>query len=356
MRILVTGGAGYIGSHACVELLEKGHEIVVVDNLCNSSEAALEAIKKITGKAFPFYREDLRDAVALEKIFVAHAFDCIMHFAGLKAVGESVAMPLEYYENNLGGALNLCKAMKNHGVNKLIFSSSATVYSAENEMPIMETAKLATASPYGRTKLMCEEIFRDFAMAQNAKSHNDNILQNTQRNDNTVRNMQVSIVLLRYFNPIGAHKSGLIGDNPAGIPNNLMPFIAQTAQGKHQQLNIFGDDYPTPDGTCIRDYIHIDDLVKGHVAALDFAANNHGCEAFNLGTGHGVSVFELLRAFESANAITVPYSIAPRRAGDIPTLFASPNKAAEKLGFRAEKSIEEMCLDMWNFQRMTELL
>lgn len=326
MKIFVTGGAGYIGSHACVELLAAGHEIVVADNFANSSRGAIDGVKKISGAEFPFYEADLRDENATEKIFAAHKFDCVMHFAGLKAVGESVSKPVEYYENNLVSTLNICKSMKRHGVRQIVFSSSAAVYRSDNPVPFTENAALGATNPYGRSKLMCEQILRDMAAAEN-----------------------FSVVLLRYFNAVGAHPSGLIGDNPRGIPNNVMPFISQTARGLHDELKIFGDDYPTADGTCVRDYIHVTDLVRGHVHALEW--KNAGCEVFNLGTGTGFSVLELVAAFEKTNGLKLPYSIAPRRAGDIATIFADPSKAEKILNFRAEKSLEDICADTWRFQK-----
>ena len=328
MTILVTGGAGYIGSHTCVELLSTGYDvvatdIVVVDSFCNSDMSAIEGIKKITGKDFPFYQMDLRSE-ALDKIFEAHKIDCVIHFAGLKAVGESVAMPAEYYDNNINSTLNLCKAMKKHGVTKLIFSSSATVYRGDNPMPLTEDAALGAINPYGWSKYMIEQILRDIAKAEDW-----------------------SVVLLRYFNPVGAHASGIIGENPRGIPNNLMPFIVQTAQGIHKELKIFGNDYDTPDGTGVRDYIHVVDLAQGHVKSVDFCNNNAGCHVFNLGTGSGVSVLELTETFKRVNQVDVPYSIGPRRPGDNPTSYADPTKAEKILGFKAAKSVEDMCRDSW---------
>jgi UDP-glucose 4-epimerase len=328
VKVLVTGGAGYIGSHACVELLGNGHEVVVVDNFCNSDKAAIDGVRDIAKKDFLFVEADLRDEKRLEGIFAAGKFDLVMHFAGLKAVGESVAKPLEYYGNNVISTMNLCRAMQAGGVNKIIFSSSATVYSAANEMPLTEESALGCSNPYGWSKFMCEQVLRDFAVANN----------------------DFSVVLLRYFNPIGAHESGIIGENPGGIPNNLMPFVAQTARGVHAEVKVFGDDYDTPDGTGVRDYIHVSDLVKGHVLAMDFAAENTGCEAFNLGTGRGISVLELIETFKRVNGVDVPYSIAARRAGDIATVFADPAKAEGVLGFKATKSTEEMCADTWRFQ------
>ena len=327
MKIFVTGGAGFIGSHTCVELLNAGYEIVVADNFCNSSFEAIEGIKKITQKNFSFYETDLRDEAALEKIFSAEEISCVIHFAGLKSVPESVAKSVEYYENNLLSTLNLCKMMKKFSVKKIIFSSSATVYKNDSPMPLTENMPLGATNPYGWTKFMCEQILRDAC------------------------EKDWSVVLLRYFNPVGAHESGLIGENPNGIPNNLMPFVAQTARGIHKEVRVFGDDYETPDGTGVRDYIHVVDLAQGHVKSVDFAQKNFGCEVFNLGTGTGISVFEIIRAFEKTNDVQIPYSIAPRRAGDNATSFANPEKAEKILGFKAKKSLENMCEDSWRFQR-----
>ena len=327
MKILVTGGAGYIGSHTCVELLEAGYDIVCVDNFCNSDIEAVRGIEKITGRDFAFYKEDLRDAAALDKIFTEHKIDCIIHFAGLKAVGESVNVPMEYYDNNINSTLNLCRAMKKHGVNKIIFSSSATVYRADNPMPLTEDAALGAINPYGWSKFMCEQILSDCAGAEDW-----------------------SVVLLRYFNPVGAHKSGIIGENPRGIPNNLMPFIVQTARGVHKELKVFGNDYETTDGTGVRDYIHVTDLAAGHVRSIDFCENNRGCHAFNLGTGRGVSVLEMIEAFKTANKIDVPFCFAPRRAGDAAVSYANPKKAEAVLGFKAVKGLEDMCRDSWGYK------
>ncbi|MCL2355882.1 MAG: UDP-glucose 4-epimerase GalE [Defluviitaleaceae bacterium] len=329
MKILVTGGAGYIGSHMCAELLRLGHEIVVADNFSNGTQAALDGVKKISGSDFPFYETDIRDENALEKIFYEHKIDCVTHFAGLKAVGKSVSEPLEYYENNLNSTLTLCRTMRKHGVFRMIFSSSAATYSPENSVPLTEDSVLGATNPYGRTKIMCEEILRDLCIAE----------------------PRFSVVLLRYFNAVGAHESGLIGDCPRGIPNNLMPFISQTAAGLHSELKIFGNDYNTPDGTCIRDYIHITDLIDGHVCAIEFSAENAGCEVFNLGTGRGISVLEMVDAFDKTNGLKLPRSIAPRRPGDFPEAYASPEKAEKMLKFRAKKSLEDMCRDTWKFQR-----
>jgi UDP-glucose 4-epimerase len=329
MKIFVTGGAGYIGSHACVELLQAGYEIVVADNFSNSSCDALDGVKKISQKDFDFYEIDLRNENALEKIFASHKFDCVIHFAGLKAVGESVAKPIEYYENNLNSTINICKMMKKFCVSRIIFSSSATVYSTKNKMPLNEDAALGATSPYGQSKLVCELILRDFVSSEK----------------------DFSAVLLRYFNPVGAHESGIIGESPSGIPNNLMPFIAQTARGIHNEIKVFGNDYDTADGTGVRDYIHVVDLVKGHVKAVDFAMKNNGCEVFNLGTGKGISVLEMIRAFETANNLKLSYSVAPRRDGDVAAAFADPSKAERLLDFRANKTLGDMCRDTWNFQK-----
>jgi UDP-glucose 4-epimerase len=304
-----------------VELINAGYEITAADNFSNSTPQAIEGIKKITGRDFPFYELDLLNESELEKIFTSHKISCIIHFAGLKAVAESVKKPLEYYNNNLNSTINLCKLMKKYGVKKLIFSSSATVYAAENTMPLTENASLGAANPYGWTKFMCEQILRDACEED------------------------WSVILLRYFNPAGAHQSGIIGENPNGIPNNLMPFIAQTARGLHSEVCVFGNDYNTPDGTGIRDYIHVMDLAKGHVLSIDYAMKNTGCEAFNLGTGRGVSVLEMIRTFESANNVKIPYSIAPRRAGDNAVSCANPEKAEKLLGFKAERTLEDMCKD-----------
>ena len=329
MSILVAGGAGYIGSHTCVELIEAGHEPVVIDNLCNSNPESLRRVKMITGKKVPFYEGDVRDEALLNKIFDEHAIECAIHFAGLKAVGESVAKPLEYYENNLCSTMTLCRVMGKRGVKRIVFSSSATVYSGDNEMPLRETSKTGNCTnPYGWTKYMGEQILRDL----------------------TVADPQWSVVLLRYFNPVGAHKSGLIGEHPNGIPNNLMPFISQTAIGKRHHLSVFGNDYDTHDGTGVRDYIHVVDLAKGHVAAIAHLMKTPGESVFNLGTGTGYSVLDMVKAFETANGIPVPYEIAPRRPGDLATCYADPAKSAEVLGWKATKDQTDMCRDTWNWQ------
>ena len=329
MNVLVTGGAGYIGSHTCVELLQRDMGVVVVDNLVNSSPRAIERVEQITGKHVDFYVKDVRDREAMNAIFDKHRIDCVIHFAGLKAVGESVAMPLEYYDNNLFSTVTLCEVMRDHGVKNIVFSSSATVYSGDNEMPLREASRTGMCTnPYGWTKYMSEQILRD-----TAKSDND-----------------WAIVLLRYFNPIGAHSSGLIGEDPRGIPNNLMPFISQVAIGRREYLNVFGDDYDTPDGTGVRDYIHVVDLARGHVAAINYMQQHKGESVFNLGTGTGYSVLDMVHAFEKVTGKKVPYRIAPRRPGDLATVYASPDKSAELLGWKAEYGLEDMCRDTWAWQ------
>ncbi|MDY4488412.1 MAG: UDP-glucose 4-epimerase GalE [Candidatus Limivicinus sp.] len=329
MNVLVTGGAGYIGSHTCVELLQRDMGVVVVDNLVNSSPKAIERVEQITGKHVDFYVKDVRDREAMNAIFDKHQIDCVIHFAGLKAVGESVAMPLEYYDNNLFSTVTLCEVMRDHGVKNIVFSSSATVYSGDNEMPLREASRTGMCTnPYGWTKYMSEQILRD-----TAKSDND-----------------WAIVLLRYFNPIGAHSSGLIGEDPRGIPNNLMPFISQVAIGRREYLNVFGDDYDTHDGTGVRDYIHVVDLARGHVAAINYMQQHKGESVFNLGTGNGYSVLDMVHAFEKVTGKKVPYKIAPRRPGDLATVYASPDKSAELLGWKAEYGLEDMCRDTWAWQ------
>ena len=327
MKILVTGGAGYIGSHTCVELLNAGYEIVVMDNFSNSKPAALERIKKVTGKDFKFYETDLLDEKGMDKIFDENDIEAVVHFAGLKAVGESVAMPLEYYHNNITGTLILCASMKKHDVKKIVFSSSATVYGNPATVPITEDFPLSTTNPYGSTKLMIENILRDLYVSDN----------------------DWSIALLRYFNPIGAHESGLLSEDPNGIPNNLMPYIARVAAGKLPHLNVFGSDYPTPDGTGVRDYIHVVDLSLGHLKALEWVFREKGVDAFNLGTGNGYSVLEMVKAFEKASGKPVKYELAPRRPGDIAMCYANPAKAKEFLDWEAKKGINEMCTDSWRF-------
>ena len=329
MNVLVTGGAGYIGSHTCVELIETGHTPIVVDNLYNSSPKSLERVKEITGVEVKFYEGDVRDEALLNRIFDENEIGAVIHFAGLKAVGESVAKPLAYYDNNLISTMVLARVMGNRGCKKIIFSSSATVYSGDNEMPLRETSKTGNCTnPYGWTKYMCEQILRDIAFAD----------------------PEWSVVLLRYFNPVGAHKSGKIGEHPNGIPNNLMPFISQTAIGKRKQLSVFGNDYDTHDGTGVRDYIHVVDLAKGHVAAVDYMQSNKGEAVFNLGTGTGYSVLDMVKAFETANGIPVPYVIADRRPGDLATCYADPTKSREVLGWTAKHDQTDMCRDTWNWQ------
>ena len=329
MAVFITGGAGFIGSHTCVEMLEAGYEIVVADNYSNSSAESLERVKKITGKEFPYYECDIRDKEGLARIFDAHKIDAVIHFAGLKAVGESVAKPLEYYDNNIGGTISLLEVMREKNVKTIVFSSSATVYGSENPVPFKEDMKTGgTTNPYGTTKYMIEIILQDLCKAD----------------------PDWSVSLLRYFNPIGAHESGLIGEAPNGIPNNLMPYIAQVAVGKREKLSVFGNDYNTPDGTGVRDYIHVVDLAKGHVKAVARAVSVKGCEVFNLGTGHGVSVLELVNAFKEANGIEIPYVIAPRRPGDIDNSYADVTKAWEILGWKTEKTIVDACRDTWRWQ------
>ena len=330
MKVLVTGGAGYIGSHTVVELLNKGDEVIIVDNLVNSKEEVLENIKKITKKDFKFYKIDLRDRENIEKIFEENKdISAVIHFAGLKAVGESVSKPLEYYDNNIYGTLVLLETMKKYNVKKIIFSSSATVYGNPKTVPIKEDFPLSATNPYGQTKLMLEQILTDVYIADNTWS----------------------IILLRYFNPIGAHESGLIGEKPNGIPNNLMPYINQVALEKLDHLNVFGGDYNTPDGTGVRDYIHLVDLAKGHLKALERAEKVTGVEAFNLGTGTGYSVLDIVKNFEKATGQKVKYEIVARRPGDIAECYADPTKAEKILGWKAEKNLEEMCRDSWKFTK-----
>ena len=329
MNILVTGGSGYIGSHTCLELLENGYGVVVIDNLCNSNPKSLERVRSLTGKDIKFYEGDVRDEELLRKIFAENKIDAVIHFAGLKAVGESVAQPWRYYDNNLNSTLVLTKVMNEVGVKKIIFSSSATVYSGDNEMPLRETSRTGNCTnPYGWTKYMTEQILSGMAFADK----------------------EWSVVLLRYFNPIGAHPSGLIGEDPRGIPNNLMPYITQVAIGRREYLSIYGDDYDTHDGTGVRDYIHVVDLSKGHVAAVKYAVNNLGCDVFNLGTGTGYSVLDMVKAFEEANGLKLPYKIVARRPGDLATCYADPAKSEKVLGWKAEKTLVDMCRDSWNWQ------
>ena len=329
MNILVTGGAGYIGSHTCLELLSSGYGVVVVDNLCNSNPKSLDRVEALTGKKLKFYEGDVRDEELLRKIFAENEISAVIHFAGLKAVGESVAQPWRYYDNNLNSTLVLTKVMGEAGVKRIIFSSSATVYSGENEMPLRENSRTGNCTnPYGWTKYMTEQILSGMAHAD----------------------PEWSLVLLRYFNPIGAHESGRIGEDPRGIPNNLMPYITQVAIGRRDHLSVFGNDYDTPDGTGVRDYIHVVDLAKGHVAAVKYVVGTQGCEVFNLGTGTGYSVLDMVKAFEKANGVKVPYQIVDRRPGDLPTCYADPAKSARVLGWKAEKNLEDMCRDSWRWQ------
>ena len=330
MNILLTGGAGFIGSHTIIELNKAGHSVVVIDNLYNSSPVALSRVEQIIGKAVPFYKGDIRDRAILDKIFTENKIDAVINFAGLKAVGESVAKPLEYYENNMNGVFVLVDAMRRNGCKNIIFSSSATVYGDPAIIPITEECpKGQCTNPYGWTKSMLEQVLMDVQKAD----------------------PEWNVVLLRYFNPIGAHESGLIGENPNGIPNNLMPYITQTAIGIRKELGVFGNDYDTPDGTGVRDYIHVVDLANGHVCALKAIEENKGLSIYNLGTGHGYSVLDVVKAFEKANGLKVPYSIKPRRPGDIATCYCDPAKAKAELGWEAQYGIEEMCRDSWNFQK-----
>ena len=329
MSVLVTGGAGYIGSHTCVELLESGYEVVVIDNLSNSNPKSLERVEMLTGKKLAFYEGDVRDEDLLKKIFAEHTIECVIHFAGLKAVGESVAIPWKYYDNNLNSTLVLTKVMGEMGMKNIIFSSSATVYSGDNEMPLREDSRTGNCTnPYGWTKYMTEQILGGMAHAD----------------------QEWSIVLLRYFNPIGAHISGMIGEDPRGIPNNLMPYITQVAIGRREFLSVYGNDYDTHDGTGVRDYIHVVDLAKGHVAAVNYVLKNKGCEVFNLGTGTGYSVLDMVKAFNEANNLELPYKIVDRRPGDLAVCYADPTKSAEVLGWKAEKNLNDMCRDSWNWQ------
>lgn len=343
MKVLVTGGAGYIGSHACLLLLEAGHEVVVLDNLCNSSAESLARVQSITGKSLKLIVGDINDRVLLDEIFETNQIHAVMHFAGLKAVGESCEIPAEYYRNNVAGTLTLCEAMAAHNVGTLIFSSSATVYGDPHTVPIREDFPLSATNPYGQSKLMVENILRDLATADT--------LHGGAGDEEHGRFW--NIALLRYFNPVGAHESGRIGENPNGIPNNLMPYISQVAIGKLDQLSVFGDDYPTPDGTGVRDYIHVMDLAAGHVKALNRlcdSSHEKGCHVWNLGTGNGYSVLEMVKAFETASGATVNYQIAPRRPGDIAACFADPSKAQQELGWQAERGLPEMMADSWRWQ------
>lgn len=329
MAILITGGAGYIGSHTAVELLDRGDEIIILDNFRNSKPESLNRIREITGKDFKFYEADMLDRSALREIFSKNEISQVVHFAGLKAVGESVEKPLEYYHTNIEGTISLLEIMREFGVRDIVFSSSATVYGLENPSPLVETMPTFTATnPYGYTKVVIEQILRDIDRSENGWS----------------------ITILRYFNPIGAHKSGKIGEDPQGIPNNLMPYITQVAIGKREKLQVFGNDYPTTDGTGVRDYIHVVDLAKGHLAALDKNLQKSGVKTYNLGTGKGVSVLELIQAFEKASGQKIPFEIAPRRSGDIAECYADATKASVELNWRAEKTIEQMCEDSWRWQ------
>ncbi len=330
MAILVTGGAGFIGSHTCVELLNAGYEIVVVDNYYNSNPKSLERVKELTGKDFKSYECDIRDSEGMDKIFKENKIDAVIHFAGLKAVGESCQKPIEYYDNNIGGTLKLCDVMRNNGCKNIVFSSSATVYGMKNVSPLKETMKTGGATnPYGTTKYMIEIILEDIYKSDN----------------------EWNVTLLRYFNPIGAHESGRIGENPSGIPNNLMPYITQVAIGKRPFLSVYGNDYDTPDGTCIRDYIHVVDLADGHVKAVNnILDGKKGVQIFNLGTGKGYSVLDIVKAFSKAYGKELPYKIAPRRPGDLAVCFSDPSKAKEVLGWEAKRGIDDMCRDSWNWQ------
>lgn len=327
--ILLTGGAGYIGSHTAIVLQQAGFDVIALDNLCNSSAESLRRVAKITGKAVPLIEADIRDEAALRRVFAEYPITAVVHFAGLKAVGESTQLPLKYYDYNVAGTVTLCRVMADAGVKQLVFSSSATVYGAAAEVPILETSARSATNPYGQSKLMIEYILQDLAAAD----------------------PQWSITLLRYFNPVGAHESGLIGEDPNGIPNNLMPFITQVAVGKRPQLSVFGNDYPTVDGTGVRDYIHVMDLARGHLQALKYLQQHTGIEAINLGTGQGYSVLQMVDAFARENNVSVPYQISPRRPGDIATCYAEPTKAATLLDWRAEHSLADMVRDAWQWQQ-----
>ena len=334
MNVLVTGGAGYIGSHTCVELLNSGYGVIVIDNLCNSNPKSLERVQELTGKTLKFYEGDVRDEALLRKIFAENEISCVIQFAGLKAVGESVAIPWKYYDNNLNSTLVLTKVMGEVGMKNIIFSSSATVYTADNEMPLRETSRTGhCTNPYGWTKYMTEQILSGMAHADK----------------------EWGIVLLRYFNPIGAHESGRIGEDPRGIPYNLMRYITQVAIGRREFLSVYGNDYDTPDGTGVRDYIHVVDLARGHVAAVKYVTQHTGCEVFNLGTGTGYSVLDMVNAFKKVNNVDVPYKIVDRRPGDIATCYAGPAKSAEILGWKATHNLEDMCRDSWNWQSTTPM-
>lgn len=329
MKVLVTGGAGYIGSHTCVKLLEKNWDVTVVDNLSNSSKICIDVVEEITGRSVMFYKTDLLDRSGLERIFKEHSFDAVIHFAGLKAVGESVSIPLAYYQNNITGTLTLLRVMQENNCRNIVFSSSATVYGDPAELPIKEDFPLSAANPYGRTKLIIEEILSDL-------HHSD---------------PEWNIAILRYFNPVGAHESGRIGEDPGGIPNNLMPFVSRVAVGRLGHLNVFGNDYNTPDGTGVRDYIHVTDLAEGHIRVLDPICNGCGLAVYSLGTGKGASVLEMIRAFENACDKPIPYRITARRPGDIAACWADPSKAEKELSWKAVKSLEDMCADTWRWQK-----
>ncbi len=328
MSVLVTGGAGYIGSHCCVELLDAGYDVVVVDNLANSKKEALNRVEKITGKSLHFHKVDLLDREGLDEVFSQYDIESVIHFAGLKAVGESVEKPLYYYYNNVTGTIRLCEVMNDHGVKDIVFSSSATVYGDPHEVPITEDFPLQPTNPYGHSKRMVEQVLSDVYQADTSWN----------------------VILLRYFNPVGAHESGRIGEDPTGIPNNLMPYISQVAVGKLDELKVFGDDYPTRDGTGVRDYIHVVDLCVGHLDALEKLKENPGVETYNLGTGEGYSVLEMIDAFKEASGKDIPYTITDRRPGDIAECYADPSKAEKDLGWTAERGIAEMCRDTWNWQ------
>lgn len=328
MKILVTGGAGFIGSHTILELLNGGHDVIVMDNLLNSKITSLERVEDLTGQSVSFEKLDLLNIEGMDELFKSHSIDAVIHFAGLKAVGESVEKPLYYYENNVTGTVNLCKVMDKYGVKRLVFSSSATVYGNPSESPIKETSELSATNPYGQTKLTIEHIFRDLC----------------------VSDPEWKVSLLRYFNPVGAHESGRIGEDPTGIPNNLMPYVTQVAVGKRKRLSVFGSDYPTHDGTGVRDYIHVTDLAKGHLKALEHLEHESGAEAYNLGTGQGSSVLDVIKTFEKVTGKNIPYELTDRRPGDAAVCYADPEKAKNVLGWETEKNLEDMCRDAWNWQ------
>jgi UDP-glucose 4-epimerase len=328
MTILITGGAGYIGSHTAVEFLQAGHDVVVIDNLVNSSEESLRRVQRLTGRAPEFHKVDLLDREGLDRVFASRRIDAVVHCAALKAVGESVSIPLAYYKNNVGGTVTLCEAMEHAGVSNLVFSSSATVYGENPNPPFDEDQPLSATNPYGWTKVMMEQVFRDLGAANKAWN----------------------LILLRYFNPVGSHESGTMGEDPKGIPNNLFPFVSQVAVGTRPQLKIFGSDYPTPDGTALRDYIHVMDLAKGHLRAVETLAKNPGVVAYNLGTGKPSSVLEVVHAFEKASGRKIAYELAPRRPGDVACSYADPAKAEKALGWKATRSLEQMCVDAWKWQ------